>query len=436
LTEDLLNVLAKNPKLQVTSRTSAFSFKDTKTDIKTIAEKLNVTHVLEGSVRKAGNDLRITAQLIEVATDSDLWSQTYDRHMENIFALQDDIAASVARALKVTLEEGQTPKAREHMRRTRTLNPLAYEEYLKGAAAEDPFESIQHYEKSVQMDPNFAPSFAGMTDPYFMLGLFGVLPPAEAFGKMKQAAEKAMELDDSLAKAYGALASAKMLYDWNWSEANKEFEHALELNPNDANVHHMYAHFLITTDRPEQAVDHTKKALQLDPLDSDLTACVAWHYLYARNFDESRTWGLKALQLDPNDWWAHMNLGWAYEQKSMLKEAIGEFQTCVSQWPDASLSMASLGHAHGQAGNTGKAHEALSGLLKRAKQNYVSAYDIAILYSAMKDRDHAFEWLEKAYTERSGFLVYIKWDPRLDILHGDPRFENLMDRLGLIRPKL
>ena len=235
LAEELLNVLAKNPKLQVTSRTSAFSFKGKEVDIKTIAEKLNVTHVLEGSVRKAGNQLRITAQLIEVETDSHLWSQTYDRQMENIFAVQDEIAGSVAGALKVALEGGQTPKAQQ-------TNPEAYNAYLQGRyfydrrSKEDLEKAIGYYEQALQIDPNYARAWAGLSEVHSAQADCGYVPVDEGYAKARKEAEKALELDPNLAEAHAQMGWIKMNYDWDWSGADAAYKRALELEPANADV--------------------------------------------------------------------------------------------------------------------------------------------------------------------------------------------------------
>ena len=265
LTEELLNVLAKNPKLQVTSRTSAFSFKGKKTDIKTIAEKLNVTHVLEGSVRKAGNQLRITAQLIEVATDSHLWSQTYDRQMENIFAVQDDIAASVAGALKVTLEGGQTPKAQQ-------TNPEAYNAYLQGRyffdrrSKEDLEKAIGYYEQALQIDPNYARAWVGLSEVHSRQADSGYVPVDEGYAKARKEVEKALELDPNLAEAHAQMGWIKRNYDWDWTGADAAYKRALELEPANADVVRGAAVLAATLGRFDEAITLDRRAIELDPL--------------------------------------------------------------------------------------------------------------------------------------------------------------------------
>jgi tetratricopeptide (TPR) repeat protein len=258
-----------------------------------------------------------------------------------------------------------------------------------------------------------------------------LLPPKEAYPKSKEVALKAISLDETLAEAHAALALDKLDYDWDWAGAEKEFRRALDLNPNDADTHHMYAHYLLFAGRGEESRAETNRAVDIDPLDLDLTACWGWHCVFTHQADEAVQHCQQALSADPNEWWAHVVLGWAYEQKSMYPEAIEQFQKANSIWSDTALPATSLAHAYAASGHTAEAQKLLAQLLQRSKQKYVSAYDLAVVYAGFRDRDRAFQWLDKAFDERSSFLTHIRWDPRLEGLHSDPRFQELVRRLGL-----
>jgi Tfp pilus assembly protein PilF len=242
---------------------------------------------------------------------------------------------------------------------------------------------------------------------------------------------KAISLDDTLAEAHAALALDKLEYHWDWAGAEKEYRRALDLNPNDAQTHHMYAHYLLFAGRDDESRAETKRAVDIDPLDLNLTACWGWHCAFTHQPDEAIEHCQAALNANPNQWWAHMVLGWAYEEKSMFKEAFEQFQKANSIWGDPALATTSLAHAYAASGHTAEAQKLLAQLLKRSKQKYVSAYDLAVVYAGLGDSDRAFQWLDKAFEERSSFLVHFRWDPRLDGLHSDPRFQALVRRIGL-----
>ena len=415
LTEELLNVLAKNPKLQVTSRTSAFSFKGKEVDIKTIAEKLNVTHVLEGSVRKAGNQLRITAQLIEVATDSHLWSQTYDRQMENIFAVQDDIAASVAGALKVTLEGGQTPKAQQ-------TNPEAYNAYLQGRyffdrrSKEDLEKAIGYYEQALQIDPNYARAWVGLSAAHSTQADWGYVPVDEGYVKARKEAEKALELDPNLAEAHAQMGWIKMNYDWDWTGADAAYKRALELEPANADVVRGAALLAATLGRFDEAITLDRRAIELDPLRVAAHYNLGIHAYYAGRWEEAEAAFRKALELNPQYPGAHMNLGRIYLAQSKPEEALAEMQ----KEPEPFWRGQGLALAYHAAGKKKEADAALAEYIEKY-QNEV-AFQIAEIYAYRGETDKAFEWLERAYKQRDGGLSIMKGDPLLRSLERDPRW--------------
>jgi serine/threonine protein kinase/Tfp pilus assembly protein PilF len=424
LTEELLNVLAKNPKLQVTSRTSAFSFKGKEIDIKTIAEKLNVTHVLEGSVRKAGNQLRITAQLIEVATDSHLWSQTYDRHMENIFAVQDDIARSVARALKVTLEGGQTPKAQQ-------TNPEAYNAYLQGRyfvdrrSKEDLEKAISYYEYSLQIDPNYPRAWVGLSEAHSSQGDSGYVPVEEAYGKARKEAEKALELDPNLAEAHAQIGWIKAVYEWDWSSADAAYKRALALEPGNADAVRGAARLAATLGRFDEAINLDRQAIELDPLRFSAHNNLGVHSYYAGQWLQSEQGFRKVLELNPQRPGVYMHLGRIYLAQSKAEEALAEMQKELDRaWRLDGLALAY--HAAGKK----KEADATLGLVIEEQQSD-SAFQIAEIYAYRGESDKAFEWLERAYKQRDGGLAEMKGDPLLRSLEHDPRYTAFLKKMKL-----
>jgi len=250
---------------------------------------------------------------------------------------------------------------------------------------------------------------------------------------MRDGALTALKKDGNLANGHAMLALAKLHYDWDFAGADQEFRRALELNPNQADNHHSYAHYLMAMDRANESVAESKRAVELDPFNEYLTACLGWHKVYARQYDQAMEQAQKALKMAPDDAWAQIILGWAYEQKSMYEPAIEAFQRSVKLSGDDPMPNAALGHAYSVSGKKREAQQILAKLIARSKSIYVSAYDVALVCAGLGDKDQAFQWLEKAYQERSHYLVHIKWEPRFENLHSDPRFQNLLRRIGLTR---
>ncbi len=454
MTEALITSLAQISALRVISRTSVMQYRGVKKPLPEIARELNVDAVVEGSVQRSGERVRITAQLIHAPTDRHLWAKSYERDLGDILTLQGEVSRAIAKEIDVKL----TPQQQTRLASARAVNSEALEEYFLGLYYYNRGwleNSILHFNLATELDPDFAPAYARMARCYYYVGLFGVLPPKEAFSKMKDAAMKALEKDDALAEAHGYLALAKLHYDWNWLEAERDFKRALELNPSQADIRHDYAHFLMAVGRGEESLAESKRAAELDPLSLFLTSCLGWHYLFGRQYDQAIEQSLKVLQVDPNFIWAHMVLGWAYQQKGMFREAITEFQNSIRLSEGGAiamanlgekvargrcgivlsegdaLAMAALGHVFAVSGKRREAQEVLAKLKERSKRKYVSAYDMATVYTGLGDKDRAFEWLQKAYEERSSFLVHVNWDPRFASLHLDPRFPALLRKLGL-----
>jgi serine/threonine protein kinase/Tfp pilus assembly protein PilF len=428
ITDSLITELGQISTLRVTSSTSVSRYKQTEESLPQIAKDLKVDMIVEGSVLRSGEKVRITAKLIHPADERQLWAKTFERNIDDFLVLQSEIAEDITRQIGIRLSE----ETRLQLAKKRPVNPQAMDAYFKGVYSGD----VEKFDQAVKIDPDFALAYTKMASAYFYSGLFGDIPPREAFLKMKEAALKALEKDSTLGEAHGYLAVAWLHYDLNWTEAEKEFKRAFELNPSLAMIHHLYAHYLMAMNRTEESMAEINLAEELDPFSWDRSQCFGWHCLFTKGYDEAIEQARRGVQQDPKNAWAHVILGWSYEQKSMIKEAIGEFENALSQWKDNSLPLAGLGHADGISGREKEAREILEKLLEMSKKGYVPAYDIAVVYMGLGEKAQAFEWLSKALEERSGFLVYIKCDRRFDGLRTDPRYEALLNRIGLPLPAI
>ncbi|HTE87871.1 MAG TPA: tetratricopeptide repeat protein, partial [Terriglobales bacterium] len=417
------------------SRSSTMQYKGATKPLPVIARELHADVIVEGSVQRSGDRVRVTAQLIRAATDKHLWAETYERDFRDILALQDDVASAIAKQIESRLGGPQPqPLPKAH-----SISPEAYETYLKANYYLDQFDlqkSIDYYNQAIKLDPNYAPAYAHMASSYFFLGFFSAIPPIQAWGKVKELAMLATEKDDQLPEGHAALALAKLHYDWDFAGAEREFKRALELNPSNADIRHGYAHYLMAMGRMAESAAESKLAVDLDPVDDGLTDCLCWHSFAARQYDNSIQMARNLLARVPDDTWELAILGWDYEQKGMHEQAIAEFKKAVELTDKNSplfspFYLAGLAHAYAVAGRRSDAEMVLQGLLERAKHSYVSPFDIALIYTALGQKDTAFAWMTKAVAERSTWLVYSKWEPRLDPLRSDPRFQDLLRRIGL-----
>jgi TolB-like protein/Tfp pilus assembly protein PilF len=429
LAEEILNALGQVEALKVAARSSAFSFRGKTTDIAAIAGTLQVANVLEGSVRRAGQRIRVTTQLVDARTGFQVWSERYDRQMEDIFELQDDIARAITQRLKVSLGAGA---------RQSTSNLEAYDLYLKGRYywAQRPQgigKAIEYFERAIDEDPKYARARAGLADCYVTLGSWenGTMPPIEAMAKAKEAAGKALELDQRLAEAHTTLAYRTTHHDWDWACAEAQFQHAFELNPNYAVCHHWYSHYLTAVGRTEESLKASKRCLELDPLDLVINIHMAWHYHFARQYEQAIEQCSKTNELHPNSFWPAYFFGLAYEQQGHVDRAVEEFRTSVRMSGNVTFATAALGHLYGIAGKADEARVVYEELKTRAERAYVPAYDIALVCTGMGWNDQALEYLARAHQERSGWMTYLKVDPRLDPLRRDARFVDLLRRVRL-----
>jgi TolB-like protein/DNA-binding winged helix-turn-helix (wHTH) protein/Flp pilus assembly protein TadD len=433
MTDELTTNLAKIKSLRVISRSSAMQYKRTRKPLAEIARALSVDAVVEGSVARSGDKVRITAQLIEARTDQHVWAEEYNRDLRDVVTLQGEVARDIAQEIRIAV----TPEERAQLTGPRRVNPEAYEAYLKGRyywnkrTEEAMRRAIPYFEQSMSKDPNYPLAHDGLADCWVSLGWYGYVPPKEAYPQVKAAAMKALELDATLGEAHASLAMASMNYDWDWLTAEREFRKAIELNPNYANAHHWYADYLSAVGRHEQAVAESKRALELDPVSPIINAWLGWRYYFARQFDQAIDQYRETLEIDPNFVPVHLVLGQAYEQKGMLKEAIAELEKAARLSPGAPLYAAALAHAYAVAGRRSEAVTLLYQMNERTQHAYVSSFHVAIIYAGLGRKNETLAWLERGYQERSAWMVWLKVDPRFDFVRSDARFENLLRRLGL-----
>jgi len=435
MTEALITDLAKINALRVISRTSVMQYKGVQRPLPQIARELNVDAVVEGSVLRSGKRVRITAQLIHAATDQHLWAESYERDFRDVLSLQSEVARAIANEIQVKL----TPQDQARLVSARSVDPEAYQLYLKGRfywnkrTEAGLKKGIEYFHQAIDLDPNYALAYAGIADCYSLLGwdLFGALPPREALPIAKAAAKKALETDDSLAEAHNSLAWTKLAFDWDWMGAEREFKRAIELNPGYAITHHWYAECLAGMGRYAEALAEIRQAQELDPLSLIISSIVGWVFYFDRKNDQAIAEFRKTLELDPNFWVAHWTLGRTYEQKAMFAEAIAEIQKAIDLSGGSPLSLAALGHTYAVWGRRVEAERALNELKESSKQGYISSYSIAAIHAGLGEKDQAFIWLEKAYEERSGWLIWLRAEPISDPLRSDPRFQDLLRRVGL-----
>jgi serine/threonine-protein kinase len=431
ITEDIINALTKVPQLGVASRTSTFAFKRKELDIRQIGEQLNVDTVLEGSVRRAGTKLRITAQLITVADGYHLWSERYDRDMEDVFAVQDDIARSIVDALRIKLVGTAQPTlVKQH-----TDNLEAYNLYLKGRhfwnrRGESLLKAADYFAGSVKEDPRYAPAYCGLADSYSLLAWWEYAPPREAFPKALTAASRAVELDGELGEAHTSLAFIRLLYDWDWPAAQTEFARALELNPGNPTTPHWHALFLMATNRLEEAVAEAQRAQQLDPLGLIINVVIGTALYMGRRYEEAIREFRKVIEMDSGFAPTYIWLALSHIGQSRYDEAVDVLQEVVRHNVAGVTHRAVLGCALGLAGRTSESERVLDELHQLAKTEYVSPFGIAVVEMGLGRSDDAFLSLEQAYEHRSPWLVFLGVYPLLDPLRTDPRFSELVRKVG------
>src|SRR6266496_4031539 len=434
--DEILTRLAKVADLKVIARTSTQRFKSAPENLPDIAKQLGVANILEGSVQKANDQVRVNVQLINALTDAHLWADTYDRKLTDIFAVETEIAKTVADMLQAKLTGSE-----QHVIAARpTANSEAHQLYLKGRffwnkrTGNDLQKSIDYFEQAIAADPNYALAYAGVADGYVWLPGYTAGTPRDSYPKAKAAAKKALELDDTLAEARTSLAIAIWLYDFDFSQANREFLRAIELNPNYAIAHQQYGNITLSAlGRFDDAIAEGKRAVELDPLSLVINTDLGSNYCYARRYDEAIAQLRKTLEMDPGFYIAHVVLAQPLEMKGARDAAIVEWQKARALNDDPAV-LGLLGRAYGLSGNKIEAEKILNQLKELSKQRYVSAYSFALIYLGLGDKEEALRWLEQSYQDRAGSDVgYVRVDPLLDPLRGDPRFEALAEKIVPMR---
>ncbi len=448
ITEEIINALTRVPSVDVVARTSAFAFKGKNADVRAIGRELGVATVLEGSVRKFGKRLRVTVQLINVADGFHLWSDRFDREVEDIFAIQDEISETITRTLTERLSPAAGPETSAATQAqaapadpkpveppTRDLD--AYTLYLKGRyhwnrrTNQSMRTAVGLFEEALARDPNFAPAHAGLADCYTLLGwvAFGGLAPHEAFPKARAAAERALALNPALAEAHNSLGWTRFVYDWDWAAADQSFLRALEISPRFAMGHAWYAMYLAWTGRMAQALEHAARAQDMEPLSLIIHTLSGWVSYFDGRYDDSIEHCRRTLELEPGYVRAHLGLGWAYQQQGKLDLAKAEFALGAELSGRSPRYVAALGAIHAIEGDRYAARSAIAELDAMSTRMYISPADRAVVFAALGEVDETMANLEKAYDERSGALVYMRLDPDFRGVSADPRFTALVRRM-------
>jgi TolB-like protein/DNA-binding winged helix-turn-helix (wHTH) protein/Flp pilus assembly protein TadD len=433
MTDELITDLAQISALRVISRTSAMVYKGARKPLPQIARELNVDAVVEGTVLRSGDQVRITAQLIQAADDKHLWAESYEGNVRDTLALQNKVAAAIAEQIRIKLN----PQEQAALKNAKVVNPEAYESYLKGRyfwnkrTASGLKVGLAYFNQAIEEDPKYAQAYSGLADTYALLGdwQYSVMTPKEALPKAKAAAMKALELDDSLSEAHNSLAFCLEGFDWDFGSAEKEFRRAIDLNPGYATAHHWYSWHLSLVGRNSEAITEMRKAENLDPLSLIINADLAELLLIAHLPDESIQQSRKTIEMDANFALAHSQLGQGYLEKLMFGEAIAEMQKAIQLSGGTPTFTANLARAYAASGKTAAAVELLNDLKKGSASGDQHSSEIAMIYVALGDKDQAMSWLEKSYEERFNPGVLLR--PGFDPLRSDPRFQDLVRRIGL-----
>jgi TolB-like protein/DNA-binding winged helix-turn-helix (wHTH) protein/Flp pilus assembly protein TadD len=435
MTDELISDLGQISALRVISRTSVMAYKHARKPLPQIARELNVDAVVEGTVLRSGDQVRITAQLIEASADKHLWSQSYEGELRDTLALQNKVARAIADQIRISLN----PQEQAALKNVKVVNPEAYVSYLKGRyfwnkrTADSLKVALAYFNQAIDEDPKYAQAYSGLADTYALLGdwQYAVMTPKEALPKAKAAAIKALELDGALGEAHNSLAFCLDGFDWDLDSAGKEFRRAIDLNPGYATAHHWYAWHLALLHRYDEALAEMRKAESLDPLSLVINADLAELLALAHSYDESIQQSRKTIEMDPNFGLAHNHLGQAYLQKHMNDEAVAELQKAVQLSGGSPTCIANLARAYVASGKRSEAENLLSDLKKRSNPSHSLASEIAVIYVALGDTDQAITWLKKGYEERFNPGVLLR--PGFDPLRSDPRFQDIARRIGLPR---
>ncbi len=432
LTDTIINSLTQLPNLKVIARSSVFRYKGTQTDPIAVANELGVRAIVTGRIKQRGDSLTVGAELIDAREDKQLWGEQYERKISELMVVQRDIAQEITGNLRLKLSSVEQGRMSKHY----TDNAEAYRLYLNGRfywnkrTGEALKKSIEYFTRATEKDPNYALAYAGLADAYLLLPPYSAGSPQDSFPKAKAAAKKAIELDETLAEAHTSLAQA-LYFDWDFADADKEFQRAIRLNPNYATAHHWYGFGpLGGMQRFDDAITELKRAQELDPLSLIINTDLGYAYIFAGQYDKAIEQLRKTLEMDQSFYYAHWCLGLAYEMKGAFREAQGEYEKAL-QLNDDPYIVALLGHLFAMSGNKDQAGKALRQLEQISRQRYVPPYSFAIVYAELNEKDQAFQWLEKCYQERCIQMIGIKFDPLIKNLRSDPRLAELGRRVGI-----
>ena len=432
IAESLMNSLSQLPNLKVMSRNTAFRYKGKEQDAEKVGKELNVHAVLTGSLKQVGDQIVISVSLDDALDSHHIWGAQYDRKASDLLSVQREIAKEISANLRMKLNGTDEQK----LTKTYTANPEAYQLYLKGRfywnkrTGEALKKSIEYFNQAIEKDPSYALAYSGLADDYVLLPNYAGGLPRETFPKAKASAKRALELDETLGEAHVPLAVALYRFDWSFSEAEGEFQRAIELNPNYATAHQFYGEYLAAVGHFEKGIAELKRAQELDPLSLIINADLGKAYFYARRYDQAGEQLRKTMEMDQSFQTAHFYLGMVYVMKGSFPDSIAEYQR-AKQLNDDPRMLGLLGHVYAVSGQRDEALKTLDQLKENAGQRYVSPYSFALVYAGLGDKDQAFQWLEKSRQDRTPYLSTIKVDPLLDNLRSDPRFAELMRRVGL-----
>jgi TolB-like protein/tetratricopeptide (TPR) repeat protein len=428
MSEEIINALGRVPELRVSSYTSSLRFKGKAADTQSVGRDLNVAWLLEGSVRKAGEVVRISVQLVRADDGFSAWSGRFDRTVGDIFSVQDDIAGMIAQTLTHRVAKSAAPLVT-----STTSHSEAYSLYLEGRylwnkrPGDVVWQAIDRFERAISIDPNYAPAHAALASVYGTLGAweYGVLPPAEALGKAQAAATRALELDPDLAAGHTAIGYTTLHFDWNPDKACREFDQAIALNPAWVDAHHWHSHALCAAGRFGESLAACRRIVQLDPVNPLMHAHVAWHHYMAREYGNALSQSEKVVRMEPAFHWGFFFAGWALERLGRGSEAVDKLKEAARVSSNNPVMVAGLGHALAAQQDRQAALRVVKELRKLRGDKGLFAYEIGVIHAALNEADEAFRWLSRAVQERSGWIAYLPCDPRLDDLHADPRFRRL-----------
>jgi TolB-like protein/Flp pilus assembly protein TadD len=437
ITECIINSLSKLPKLRVVPRSTVFRYKGQETDLQEIGNELGVRAVFAGRIVQIGESLIVKAELVDIANEAQIWGEQYRREMTDIFTLSEEIAEDISEKLRLKLS-GEDKK---QLAKRYTENTEAYQFYLKGRyfvttkrTEEWIKKGIEYFQKAIDLDPNYALAYSGISEAYgFLASSTGGWSPHKAYPKAKAAALKALELDDALGEAHCSLGFSYLLYDWNFAEAEREFKRAIELSPNYPNAHDGYGFYLKAVGRHTEAIEKCNQVQRLDPLSPFAHVSLGYAYYFARDYEKAIDECNKALEMDKNSTFAYRNLGLAYLQQGKHNDAIIALSNAVKYSCGGLAFESYLGFAYAVANKRAEALKVLASLEDIDKERYVPAYNFAMIYAGLGDFDKAFDRLEQACKEHSGFLPFLKVEPVVDCLRGDSRFQDLLKRIGLLK---